>query len=167
MVALTGLFLQCINYLSFYGLLSALKALKATFKDNLRDNTTIYEDPVIRFLRCKKPSKLAYEKLVACKQGSPTKSQGKWLTDCGLVTAFSVDWRAVYKLAFRCTRITSLIVFQFKLLHRRIATNYFLFKIGLHENDHCNFCHTETESLIHLFWFCRKTNTFFRFLGII
>ena len=79
-----------VNYLSFYGLLSALKALKATFKDNLRDNTTIYEDPVNRFLSCMKPSKLAYEKLVACKQGSPTKSQGKWLTDwfgnlfCGL-----------------------------------------------------------------------------------
>ena len=39
-----------VNYLSFYGLLSALKALKATFKDKLRDNTTIYEDPVNRFL---------------------------------------------------------------------------------------------------------------------
>ena len=29
-----------VNFLSFYGLLFALKALKATFKDNLRDTTT-------------------------------------------------------------------------------------------------------------------------------
>ena len=47
-----------VNYPSFYGLLSALKALKATFKYILRDTTTIYEDPVNRFLRCKKTSKL-------------------------------------------------------------------------------------------------------------
>ena len=99
---------------------------------------------------------------MACKQSSSTKSQGKWLTDCGLVTTFSVDLRAVYKLAFQCTRIISLIVFQFKLLHRRIATNDFLFKIGLHENDHCSFCQSETESLIHLFWFCRKTTAFWQ-----
>ena len=49
-----------VNYLSFYGLLSALKALKTTFKDNLRDNDTIYEDPVNRLLRCKKPCKLGF-----------------------------------------------------------------------------------------------------------
>ena len=41
-----------VNFLSFYGLLFALKALKATFKDNLRDTTTFYEDPINRFLKC-------------------------------------------------------------------------------------------------------------------
>ena len=99
---------------------------------------------------------------MACKQGSPIKSQGEWLTDCGLVTAASVDLRAVYKLALRCTRITSLICFQFKLFHRRIATNDFLLEIDLHEKDFCSFCQTETESLIYFFWFCRKTISFFR-----
>ena len=70
-----------VNYLSFYGLLSALKALKTTFKDNMRDNTTIYEDPVNRFLRCKKPSKLANEKLVAGKQGSPNSVESGKVAD--------------------------------------------------------------------------------------
>ena len=38
-----------------------------------------------------------------------------------------------YKLPFHCTNATKLIIFQFKLLHRRLATNGFLNKIGIRE----------------------------------
>ena len=42
-----------------------------------------------------------------------------------------IDRKSVYLLPFKCTKITKLITFQFKLLHRRIATNSFLKKIGV------------------------------------
>ena len=42
--------------------------------------------------------------------------------------------------------------FQFKLVHRRLATNSFLYKIGVKDTDKCSFCIYETECLIHLFW---------------
>ena len=57
----------------------------------------------------------------------------------------------VYKLPFYSTKATKLIIFQFKLLHRRVATNNFLNKIGIREDDICTFCRTEKESLFHLF----------------
>jgi len=38
----------------------------------------------------------------------------------------------------RCTKSTKLIEFRFKLLHRRLATNNFLFKIKLKENENCS-----------------------------
>ena len=37
----------------------------------------------------------------------------------------------VYKLPFSSTKISKIIIFQFKLLHRRLATNDFLNKIGI------------------------------------
>ena len=63
-------------------------------------------------------------------------------------------FKSVYLLPFKCTKITIVIIFQFKLLHRRLATNAFLKKVGLKQSDLCTLCKTETESLIHLFWSC-------------
>ena len=50
------------------------------------------------------------------------------------------DWKAAYRLPFECTKISKLRVLEFKLLHRRLATNDFLKKINLRDNDLCNFC---------------------------
>ena len=63
-----------------------------------------------------------------------------------------------YKLPFDSTKATKLIIFQFKLPHRRLATNDFLNKIGIKENDICTFCRTEKESLFQLFWSCSETS---------
>ena len=71
-----------------------------------------------------------------------------------------LSWRRTYSLAFLCTKETKLREFQFKLLHRRIATNDFLHKIGLKPNESCTFCGETTENLIHLFWKCKHTWTF-------
>ena len=68
-----------------------------------------------------------------------------------------LSWRRTYSLAFLCTKETKLREFQFKLLHRRIATNDFLHKIGLKPNESCTFCGETTENLIHLFWKCKHT----------
>ena len=65
-------------------------------------------------------------------------------------------------MAQRCTKSTKLIEFQFKLLHRRIPTNDFLLKIGRKENDNCTFCNNSSETLIHLFWSCHVTSSFWK-----
>ena len=67
-----------------------------------------------------------------------------------------------YNLPFCSTKSIKLIIFQFKLLHRRLATNDFLNKIGIRENDICTFCRTEKESLFPLFWSCSETSSFWR-----
>ena len=67
-----------------------------------------------------------------------------------------------YKPPFYSTKATKLIIFQFKLLHRRLATNDLMNKIGIGENYICTICRTEKESLIHLFWSCSKTSRFWQ-----
>ena len=112
---------------------------------------------VENFIKAPKSNRLAYKKLVSTKKSCPTKSQEKWNADCNLQCSKTIDWEMAYKLPFYCTKATKLIIFQFKLLHRRLATNDFLHKIGI-----CTFCRIEKESLFHLFWSCSETSCFWQ-----
>ena len=66
----------------------------------------------------------------------------------------------IYSKSFNYSKSTKLRNFQFKLLHRRVATNTFLEKIGIKENNLCTFCQKDIEALIHLFWTREKTQSF-------
>ena len=46
------------------------------------------------------------------------------------------------------------------MVHRILSTNSFLFKIGIKTEDVCNFCHTDTETLEHLFYNCEYVKSF-------
>ena len=61
-----------------------------------------------------------------------------------------------------CTKETKLREFQFKFLHRRIATNDFPYKIGIKQSDSCTFCREATENRIHLFWSSKYSNAFWK-----
>ena len=74
----------------------------------------------------------------------------------------TVNWESTYSLPFWCSKETKLREFQFKLLHRRIATNDFLYKIGIKQSDSCTFCGEATENLVHLFWSCKYSNAFWK-----
>ena len=65
-------------------------------------------------------------------------------------------------LPFWCSKETKLREFQFKLLHRRIATNDFLYKIGIKQSDSCTFCGEATENLVHLLWSFKYSNAFWK-----
>ena len=71
-----------------------------------------------------------------------------------------LDWESIYLLPRICTLSTKLRNFHFKFLHRRIATNSFLFKIKLSESNLCCFCQIAQETLLHLFWECPITEAF-------
>ena len=52
--------------------------------------------------------------------------------------------------------------FQFKVLHRYLATNKFLHKIGLVPSSLCTFCEREGESIEHLLIECDYSNKFWQ-----
>ena len=93
---------------------------------------------------------------------NPYKKPGKMLSEDAVIGNLEVNWENTYRLPFLCTTETKLRVFQFKFLHRRVATNDFLHKIGLKEVDFCSFCNDSTETLMHLFWYCNYTQTFWK-----
>ena len=90
------------------------------------ETSTNFENFPERFLKTKKANRLVYEKLVPTKQQRPSRSQEKWSVDCEAPLAESQ-----FTDCLSHTKITKLITFQFKLLHRLLATNDFLKKIGI------------------------------------
>ena len=114
------------NFLTFYGVISSIK--KPPPKGN-------YESFIDIFLSVTKTNRMVYQKCASSKQTSPSKTQNKWLTDCQVTCSNSINWKAVYKIPFSCTKISKLIFFQFKLLHRRLAANVILSKIGIRPDD--------------------------------
>ena len=122
----------------------------------MNDNKQEYEPLSTKLSKSKKASALVYKSLVRNKGEAPRNSQKKWLMDCSCLSSENLDWSSAYLLALRCTKSTKLIEFHFKLVHRRLATNDFLFKIKLKENRNCTFCQNAPETLIHLFWTCQK-----------
>ena len=127
--------------LRFYGLMSAVKALRIDSNFQDLQNTNHEKEPLTtRILDVKKATTLIYKILIGNKSLTPEPSQKKWLEDCGLLTNDNINWTAAYLLAKKCTKSTKLIDFQFKFLHRRILTNKFLFRIGLRGDGNCTCC---------------------------
>ena len=46
------------------------------------------------------------------------------------------------------------MLIYFKVFHKAIAFNEFLFKINIKDSPNCDFCKTITESFIHVFCEC-------------
>ena len=84
----------------------------------------------------------------------PRKSEQKWERACLEQDNININWEKTYPLTFQATKSSKLRTFQFKLLHRKIATNDFLFKIGIYSNSLCFFCKEHVETLEHIFWNC-------------
>ena len=78
----------------------------------------------------------------------------KWMRDTGLNV--ENDFIEVTN----ATTSTRLKYFHFKIVNRIISTNVFLEKIGVTDDNSCSFCHNELETLVHLFWQCRKVQDF-------
>ena len=109
-----------------------------------------------------KLSQLAYKIFINKKCNYPEKSQAKWIRDCEPEDVENLDWRSIYLSPRKCTLSVKLRNFQFKFLHRRIATNSFLFKIKVSDTDLCCFCHKAQEMLVNLFWDCPITSAFWK-----
>ena len=148
--------------LSSCGIISAIKSLRNANLPSENDNIQERVRSSTRLLKNKKGSSLAYKKLVSDKSETPKKSQEKWVTDCKLACSESINWNSAYCVAKRCTKSTKLVEFHFKFFHRRVPTNDFLTKIWFQDNDNCTFCLDTSESLIHLFWSCHITSSFWK-----
>ena len=112
-------FLLDLRPLSFYGLIQSLRS-DSKFQD-LQNANYEYEPLTTKILsqKVKKATTLMYKKLISNKSLTPESSQNKWQEDCSLPTNDIINWTEAKK----CTKSTKLIEFQFKFLHRRVATN--------------------------------------------
>ena len=147
------------NFLDYYGLITAVQSVKDKVSS---ERAATHPNPLDQLLKLNDFSKAVYKLLIQRKTTKPLKSERKWETLCREEENIAIDWEKAYCLAFQATKNSKLRIFQFKLLHRRIATNDFLFKIGISSNNLCSFCNEHEETLKHMFWDCKVSQTFWR-----
>ena len=66
-----------------------------------------------------------------------------------------VNWDKVHMNDFKCSINTRIRSFYFKLFHKAIALNEFLYKIKRKGSPTCSFCKTAPETYIHCFIECQ------------
>ena len=146
------------NFLQYQSVVSAVSKMKSTCAGTQVITNTV--EDVNNLLASTEFCKVAYKMLIKQIASVPHKSQSRWLSDCNSHSVDYIDWRSSYGLAFLCTRESKLRTFQFKFLHRRIATNSYLFKIGIASDNLCSFCKERKETFSHLFWECTFVQAF-------
>ena len=137
-----------------------LHAIPRNWKKRLKDTASKVTDTVPKHIKklklLKKPSNYFYTS--ALKQ-SVTRSQNaenKWHE----ILSTELDnnnWKLLYFLPHTITKDTKLKQLQFKLIHRILPTNNWLFKVKLTNTKACTFCHIYNETIEHLFWNCTIT----------
>ena len=150
-----------INFLDFQGLILALITLRNNLNITTEEtNLTKPFCPIIPQIitQDKKGCQRLYN--VFSKNKQKPISERKWNVELNLPENFK--WNQFHKLTQHITLDTNLKYFQYKLVHRILATNTFLTKIGIKNNKKCSFCKLFDETLSHLFIECDIVQNFWK-----
>ena len=104
-------------------------------------------------------------------KGSQVKDINKTLTDrSDLPTSVqkwqqiypddNLRWKSIFLSTFKVTQENKLRWFQYRILHRQIPTQKYLFVRKLADNPTCIFCDEEEDSVQHLLWSCPVSQNF-------
>ena len=63
----------------------------------------------------------------------------------------------IFNLPKMCNRDTWMQMFQYKILHRIVATNSKLFLYKIFDSPLCSYCTSDSETILHLFCECDLT----------
>ncbi|MGI9312710.1 MAG: reverse transcriptase domain-containing protein [Alphaproteobacteria bacterium] len=147
-------------FMTFLGIIAAVPAhWKNRVLVNNTNNSNITHSELNLSLYCShnksNSNKLIYSSIVRPFINEPT-SLSKWKIEFPNI----VNWSSVFLLPFKCVSNPKLKYFQYRFIHRILAVNSFLHKIGIHDSPLCSFCNNYNETLGHLFWDCPVVNQF-------
>ena len=154
-----------LNSNQFMRYFAIVCAITAKWKTLLREREAFpfsVDEKLQVFLTKKKPTKFCYSVFVnkVCLNVKETSQLNKWECDLNMSLEMLIQWQDRFKRIFKTTLDTKIRTFQFKFIHRRIATNEFLCRIGVKSSPMCNFCNQESQDLLHLFCHCPVVKKF-------
>ena len=78
----------------------------------------------------------------------------------------NIQWKNKNLNIFKITIDSKIIWFQYRIVHRIIATNKLLFHMNIRNNALCSFCKIHQETIIHLFFECENIINLWRRLEL-
>ena len=139
-----------MNYVLFYGLLSAIPAeWKQIIRNKVR--TESKNGKQIDLFKNKNISKLVYNRLIENQDLTYVKSK----FEINFETNINIDdYQKSFLSLYKVTTSTKLRSFQYRLLQSGLVTNKQLHKWKIIDSPLCSFCKNETENISHLFIKC-------------
>lgn len=148
------------NFLEFYGIINIVRNFIRNSGIDLNNAplTNCYVPFDIKgIIKNKKGCTEIYN--ILNKNSIVPKSQLRWNT---VFENVNINWNNIYNIPAKCCNNTKLHWFQYRILHRILATNYLLTKMNIKQSDQCTFCLAESEKVEHLFWHCNVVNHFWQ-----
>lgn len=137
----------------FLGLINCIRKLHLNYDyDNIQRSQPFFPKFLQLITKSKQGGRDFYDGFISQKYKKP-KSESKWEN----ILDLNVDgswWRKQNILFFKITNDIQLRWFNYRIVHRILATNTFLCKIGTTNTNLCSFCKIYPETLCHLFWEC-------------
>ena len=73
----------------------------------------------------------------------------------------TIDLKLCYAIVYR-TKDIKLKLFQIKVFHRVLATDFVLKEMGIKESNRCQSCSNTKDNIEHMPWQCANVNQFWR-----
>lgn len=148
-----------VNFLEFWGIRSAIESFIRRKRIEMLEAPNMYyvylPYSIKEILKNKKGSKDIYA--IFNKKEVDIKSQIKWNNTFEYT---NLNWKLIYNIPAKCCSNTKLHWFQYRILHRILATNCLLVKMKIIEDNLCSFCRVLPETIEHLFWHCTLVTEF-------
>ena len=107
-------------------------------------------------LKDKKGSRRIYDCFISQIQHKPI-CEKKWSTELSLQDQF--NWKTMFRNLKSLSKDIPLIWFQYRIVHRILGVNKYLYFAKIVDSRNCTICSLEPETLIHLFFECNVVKT--------
>ena len=142
---------QAFKYIAFIDAIP--RNWKKRIKESGKKLTHVSDNHITKVNNLKKPSKFSYLEYMKNVATKPMKAMAKW--DLYMEENLNEDeWKIIFTLPFKITLETRLRAFQYKIIHRTLPLNKWLYKCNLQNTPNCTFCLIHLETIEHLMWEC-------------
>lgn len=151
-----------LNFLQYNSILSAIQKYMQNYK-TLKYSTEIDNQPAFNCIMTYKKgfSNLFNQMVHDCRTITGFK---KWEKHFAITTE---EYIGLFKQLKYTTKDNKLHWLQYRILHNILTTNRSVSKFNHTQSHLCTFCSSHSETILHLFWECRKTHTFWNELSTL
>ena len=148
-----------LNILKYQGFIDSLKHFLSHTQIKL---TKKVQDPFIPshikvFLQQKSGTQAMYNELNK-NYDEPT-SKRRWNEKFNFTDQ---EWKKIYNYPFNIIKYPAIQWFQTSINHNILVTNNLLFKMKIKNDSSCYYCHSQKETITHLFWTCERIQAFLK-----
>ena len=146
-----------VNYLNYQGIIDSIKSylLRVNIRLKQKIESPFIPSHIQIFMQQKSGAQAIYN-ILNKNEEKPT-GQKTWNEKFHFKDQ---EWKKNYIYPFNIIKYPAIQWFQTSINHNILVTNHLLVKMKLTNDSYCYYCHSQDETITHLFWTCDKIQLF-------